>query len=105
MPKLTLTQIKCYETTSGWGDDDVYIEIDGRPFWGPVEMGDDDTKVIDQSWDFQKSATVVVWEYDSGSQHDHIGTIVVTDKNQGKGEMSTHMNGDGSHYQIWGKVD
>lgn len=106
MYRMTLTQIECIDTTSGWGDDDTAIHVNGRLIWGPTEMGDDDRFQIDYSENFEESIRVEVLEYDTGSDHDLIGTVgIVGREAKGKGVQSWKLTGDGSLYKLWGKVE
>ena len=108
--RLRLNYLKCFDTTSGWGDDDTAIHINGRPVWGPISMGDDDGYDIKNkggflSFDFKNSILVEVWEHDSGSDHDLIGrSTIVGSVEQGKGVITRVYGGDGSHYQLWMEV-
>ncbi len=105
MPTLRLERVKCITTTSGSGDDDVYIEVEGQSFWGgdAMEMGEDDTQPIGLDWPFQQRARVVVYEWDEGAD-DVIGGFTARPSDAGQGEQRTQMTGDGGNYEIYWTV-
>ncbi|MFF3884310.1 hypothetical protein [Streptomyces sp. NPDC001914] len=105
MATLTLNKIFCYNTTSGPGDDDVYIKVDGVRVWGEVEMGDADGEDIGESKDFRNKVKVTVYEGDDApSPDDFLGGFWAHQSQAGSGEQAETLNGDGSHYDIFYEV-
>ncbi|MER7056884.1 MULTISPECIES: hypothetical protein [unclassified Streptomyces] len=107
MAKLNLATIQCHSTTSGPGDDDVYIRVDGKMVWPSTtypsyqEMGNDDSEEINETISFTNKAKVTVRDYDDVSPDDSIGSFWVHDSLAGTGEHAQAMNGDGSNYDIY----
>jgi len=102
MSILKIHRLKCNNTTSGYGKDDAYIEIDGEPFWGgdDTEIDDKQTLTVGKEWEFESHAQVIVYDWDEGD-HDKIGGFSVSQKTHKNSELSTKMNGDGSDYEIF----
>jgi hypothetical protein len=102
MPRLVITKLTC---TSGLGDDDVFINVNGIRVWGVVEMDDGTTVSPMSSTQFVRNAVIDVWEYDSGSDNDLIGQTTASAQQLGTGEISVPMNGDDSDYVLQYRVD
>lgn len=100
MPKLVIHSITCNDTTSGWGDDQVFINVNGRRVFGVVDMAEGQTAHPGGETTFNTRAVIDVWEYDSGSDNDRIGQHTARGWQQGTGEHSISMTGDGSEYTL-----
>jgi hypothetical protein len=105
MPRLVITKLTCNDTTSGLGDDDVFINVNGIRVWGVVEMDDGTTVSPMSSTQFGQNAVIDVWERDTGSDNDLIGQTTATAQQLGTGEISVPMNGDDSDYVLQYRVD
>jgi hypothetical protein len=102
-PYLVLKSIKCWETTSGAGDDDVIVWFKGEPMFHQ-EMKGERHRNIDKLRVFDGSEDVWVKEIDEGSRDDLIGKFLVTREMIGWGEQQADLRGDGSHYVVWYEV-
>ena len=93
---MKLDTILCNEVTSAivGGDDDVYITVNGRRVWGIVSMAKGQSQPI--NYEVSEGDKVQVWEYDSGSSDDEIGTFYVS-----AGKFT--LTGDGSNYDLFVK--
>ncbi|KUL67708.1 hypothetical protein ADL34_33570 [Streptomyces sp. NRRL WC-3605] len=105
MATLTLNRIYCHHTTSGPGDDDVYIKVDGLRVWGEAEMGDEDGEDIDVSKNFGTKVKVSVWDADDApSPDDFLGAFWAHKSQANTGEQAEVLTGDGSYYDIYYEV-
>ncbi|MGR4880695.1 hypothetical protein ACIPUC_14985 [Streptomyces sp. LARHCF249] len=97
MSYFQLVGLTCYETTDGFGADQVriYFGFDDLMFFDN-NMEEGDEWDLNQSREFTASEKVSVWESDSGSGDDEIGSFLVTWDNPGEHEIT--LSGDGSHY-------
>lgn len=107
---VVVNKVKCIETTDGIGKDDLYIAIDGEKVWPYFadyeQIGEGEEKIIGGALrSFTGSINVTLWEYDSGSADDEIGTITAYEDASGNGELGQTLNGDGSHYEVYYEVD
>ncbi|MBT2470961.1 hypothetical protein J7E97_24640 [Streptomyces sp. ISL-66] len=99
MATFQLLGLKCWETTDGFGADQVRIifGFDDLMFFDN-DMGEGDEWELVESRQFLASEKVWVKEADSGSGDDEIGMFVVTSEDQG--EHGITLSGDGSHYDL-----
>jgi hypothetical protein len=100
MPKLVIHSVTCNDTTSGWGDDQVFINVNGRRVFGVVDMAEGQTTHPGGEIAFNTRAVIDVWEYDSGSDNDRIGQHTARGWQAGSGEHSVSMSGDCSEYTL-----
>ncbi len=100
MPKLLVNSLTCNETTSGMGDDQVFINVNGVRVFGVVEMESGQTAHPGDSVQFTTKAVIDVWEKDTGSDNDRIGQHTARARLKGKGERSVSFSGDGSDYTL-----
>ncbi len=100
MPKLVLHSLTCNETTSGAGDDQVFINVNGVRVFGVVDMAENQTVHPEDEVPFKTRAVIDVWEFDTGSDNDRIGQHTARGRHKGKGERSISMSGDGSDYTL-----
>lgn len=105
MPKLTLHSITCNETTSGAGDDQIFINVNGVRVFGVVDMAEGQTAHPGDEIKFNTRAVIDVWEFDTGSDNDRIGQHTARARHKGKGERSVSLSGDGSDYTLTYEVD
>ncbi|WP_129798143.1 hypothetical protein [Streptomyces sp. F001] len=108
MPFVIINKVKCNETTDGAGADDLQIKIDGvLVFGGPrgtaIDSGQE--KIVNQSRAFDTIAKVSLWEWDSGSGDDHIGSFFVSASQVDDGERAFNLIGDGSDYDVFYQVE
>jgi hypothetical protein len=108
MAKIFLTQLKCIKTSSGGGDDDVYAKfiVDGRqtgrwPISDDYDMGVGDVAFINQKFSFNKDFKVELWEYDSGSGDDYMGTHIFSATDSGSGKIILHNQNEGNVYELF----
>lgn len=99
MATLDITHIHCYSVTSGAGDDDMGVYIDGVLVFRK-QMGDDDSVTPDVQSTFTNKVKVSVYEIDEVSGHDLIGSFYATKHEAGDGELTEVLTGDGSHYDL-----
>lgn len=104
MPKLVLHSLTCNETTSGAGDDQVFINVNGVRVFGVVDMAEGQTSHPGDAVPFNTRAVIDVWEFDTGSDNDRIGQHTARARQKGKGEKSISLSGDGSDYTLTYKV-
>lgn len=100
MPKLLIHAITCNDTTSGLGDDQVFINVNGARVFGIVDVAEGQTVHPGSEVTFNDTAVIDVWEYDSGSDNDRIGQHTARASQQARGEQSISMTGDGSDYTL-----
>jgi hypothetical protein len=100
MPTLVIHSLACSETTDGAGADDVFINFRGERVWGVVEMDAGQTVHPGVQAHFFVRGRVDVWEYDSGSDNDLIGSFWVHSNQTGRGEMAVSLSGDDSDYTL-----
>ncbi|PAM97138.1 hypothetical protein CJI59_36275 [Streptomyces sp. Alain-F2R5] len=102
MATLILSTVDCYETTDGAGADDLYINVDGGRVFGVEQIDEEESKSIGVSTTFGGAkAKVSLWEYDSGSADDFIGSFFPHISQAGTGEHAVTLTGDGSHYEVF----
>lgn len=101
-PYVLLKSIKCHETTSGTGADDVIVWFEGEQMFRS-EMKGGRHRNINQLRNFTSPAKVWVNEVDADTD-DLIGSFHVTSAQIGHGEQVETMTGDGSHYDLWYEV-
>ena len=99
MPDVVIRSIKCYETTSGMGADDVIVWFKGEQIFRS-EMKGGRQRTIEEMRHFEGTETIWVVEKDKGADNDDIiGRIIVS--GNGCGEQIAAMYGDGSHYDLF----
>ncbi|MEU0557368.1 hypothetical protein [Dactylosporangium sp. NPDC006015] len=100
MTKLVIHSLVCNETSDGMGADDIFINFQGIRVWGTTLVDAGQTHQMEAELDFNVRGRVDVWEFDSGSDNDHIGTFWVNRSQAGTGERSVSLTGDDSDYII-----
>lgn len=101
MPILKVMSIKCHEQEDLTGDDDAYIVINGRKFWGPKSMDTGQTRKINRVYEFNHKAVIKLYEED-WDPDDFLGQHTVT--RQDAGEQELRFAEDGADYSIWVNV-
>ena len=112
MATLALVSIECLET-QGSGADRTFITVNGARAWPVrgtyVEMHENDTEACDpyaripgQPTAFDVSATITIWEWDSGSDHQKIDKHTAGHVERGK-KMRV-FQGNGSKYNLTYRV-
>lgn len=107
MAKIVLNQLKCIKTSSGGGADDVYAKffVDGRetqrwPISGDYDMRVGDVAFINLTFSFNKDLKVELWEYDSTSADDYMGTHVFSATGSGSGKITLSDPKEGNIYEL-----
>ncbi|MCG8970362.1 hypothetical protein [Streptomyces sp. CL12-4] len=96
-------RLKCWETTDGFGADQVAILFRGETIFFDGDMGEGDEWDLDESREFTGSEKVWVKEHDSQDSDELIGSFWVADNNPG--EQTVALTGDDSHYDLQYRVD
>ena len=103
---LKILSIYCRDTTES-GEDEVYLKIivDGKTFRYPksgTRSMNEDSKIarwtVNRVYRYQRSCRVEIWDDDSSSKDDHIGSITAT-PNTKSGKTTTRFR-KGSKYDI-----
>ncbi|MFI1062207.1 hypothetical protein ACH4TC_09960 [Streptomyces spororaveus] len=100
MPNVVIDSVYCAETTDGFGSDQLYIKIDDVQIYGTEEIDAGDNRIINVGRSFGVKAKVSLWEYDSGSADDHIGSFWAHQSQVGEGQQAVTLTGDDSHYDV-----
>lgn len=103
---LYLTSIRCVRTTTGGGEDQIYVKHLGSthgvkkyPTQGKAyAMKAGDVWSPDLSTNAEKKGIIQILEFDSNSGHDLIGTFSFD--NNAVGTYNEKMVGDGSIYEV-----
>lgn len=102
---VVVNELFVRDTTES-GEDEVYLKItvDGveQPRVGPHDMNEDsriERWIINLSYDFTDTFNIEVWEEDSSSGDDLIGSYPVY-IHEAEGEQKANMNGDGGDYTL-----
>ncbi|WP_406494677.1 hypothetical protein OHB06_29430 [Streptomyces sp. NBC_01604] len=93
-----LTGVKCFETTDGWGSDQVTVWFRGSPMFDDECDTGDWWELENTRADFEGPEKVWVKERDAGTD-ELIGSFWVT-PDMGPGLQVATLTGDGSHYDI-----
>ncbi|MDA5281082.1 hypothetical protein [Streptomyces sp. Isolate_45] len=107
MATLNLNTLRCIDTTSGPGADDVYIRVDGDMIYPTTtypsykEFDPGDSAELNRSISFTNMAKVTIRDYDTADPDDLIGSFWVHDSQAGTGEHAESLNGDGSDYDLF----
>ncbi|MGN9793043.1 hypothetical protein ACTMTU_18360 [Streptomyces sp. OZ13] len=101
MATLTINHVHCLETTDGSGADDLYINIDGNRVFGVQQIDSDEDPDVNVSRNFATKTKVSLWEYDSVSADDLIGSFFAHSSQAGEGEHAQALTGDGSRYDVY----
>jgi len=104
MPRLILINLHCIETEDNSGADHVYITIDDAKVWGPVKINDGQTKNIGVNHDFVHRAIVRLYDYDSTSADDFLGSLTVTTSDADGREKEHYFTEDDANYRMNYKV-
>jgi hypothetical protein len=101
MPKFTINKIHCIETSES-GEDEIFFKFLGNDVLVslPKQYDIDDGQIIqvEVMASYKGDLTVELWEYDSSSPDDLLGSITVNENS--KGEYTSEANGDGGKYRI-----
>lgn len=98
--RLIIQAIRCNNQNDNFGDDEIYITIDGLGrVWEMDGVDEEEWIPIDESWTFDGSITVHIMEDDGGAtgQDDHIGAWTITDAYRGPYQSLFQFSG----YQMW----
>lgn len=107
MAKIVLTKLKCVKTSSGGGADDVYAKffVDGReaqkwPISGDYDMNVGDEAFINQTFSFDKDLKIDLWEYDSTSSDDYMGSHIFPATGSGSSKITLSDPKEGNVYEL-----
>ncbi len=101
MATLTITHVKCNYTSES-SHDEIYLKISGEKVWNCDDINDGQTKDVNVDRSFAGDVNVELWEEDSGSADDLLGSITVSENLSGI--HTAEANGDGGSYNIQYKV-
>lgn len=99
IPVLYIKSLQCFRETSGWGDDEISVRINGKEIENHAGMDSGDFWNIGYSRIMEGSVTISIYEEDGiWSDDDHIGSVTV---GTAKGSLNYEdFFGDGSHYRL-----
>ncbi|MCT7978957.1 hypothetical protein [Laspinema olomoucense] len=107
MAKISLSRLKCIKTSSGGGADDVYAKffVDGRetqrwPQGGDYDMNIGDVATLNLTFSFNKDLKIELWEYDTTSSDDYMGTQVFSATGSGSGLVKLTDPKEGNVYEL-----
>ncbi|WP_404959710.1 hypothetical protein [Streptomyces sp. 147326] len=103
MATFQLLGLKCWETTDGFGADQVRILFLDELMFHDSDMNEGDEWELNDSMEFTGSGKVWVEEIDSPSDHDLIDSFFVSADNPG--EQVVTLTGDDSHYDLRYRID
>lgn len=101
MPILRLLTLKCIETEDSSGPDSAYITVGDRKVWGPKDINDGQTKVINKDVKFSRRAEIRLYDEDDLDANDFLGNHVVNKSEAGTGEQSKTFTEDDAVYRLW----
>ena len=101
MPILRLIALRCNRQEDWTGDDDTYITINGTKFWGPKKFDDRQSRTINKDHQFANRAEVRLYEYDTDSDDDFLGSHEVLRDEAGGGEKKINFSNSGASYDLW----
>lgn len=90
MAELHITSLTCDKRQDSVGKDEASLEIGGFTVSGPHSMGKNDVQPLNVRRNFTGSVSVTLFEEDSGSARDNLGTAVIPDGLAGQGNQ-THQ--------------
>lgn len=106
MATVEIKLIECVDTTTGPGDDEIFYDtiVDGSnttryPSSSTEKMGDSSKWKPDQSYPFSNSFEFQLWEEDSVTQNDKIGSFSLT-TSSATGQHTKTLDGDGGTYKV-----
>jgi len=103
MPTIRLQTLTCFETDDDFGKDEPYIKVNDTVVWGPAEIEGAGDTPIEFDVAFEGEATIELWEKDSLSADDLLGSTTVH-AGDGAGEMEARFTYDKAHYRLTFKV-
>ena len=104
MAILRVLRITCHEQEDWTGDDDAYININRKVFWGPKRMDTGQTRVINKPYFFGHRAIIRLYEQDDWDPDDFLGEQTVTRAYIGQGAVELPFKEDDANYSIWVEV-
>jgi len=100
MPILRVLSITCHEQEDWVEKDDAYIRINDVDFWGPKEMGKNQTRIVNKDYKFRRRAIIKLYEEDDLDPDDFLGDQVITKDHIGDGEVELPFKQDDAHYTM-----
>ncbi|HIG73273.1 MAG TPA: hypothetical protein EYQ24_01440 [Bacteroidetes bacterium] len=100
--RVRVTSVKCVETTE-WGEDEVYLTVDGTRYPAGNEsyhdINDGESWSVGASATSTSAVTLTLLEYDTTDDRDLIGTITVPIQKI-HGTYTDTLRGDDGVYEI-----
>ena len=90
MAELHITSLTCDKLQDTGSKDESSLQIGGFTVSGPHTMGKHDVQPLNVRRNFTGSVSVTLFEEDSGSARDNLGTAVIPDGLAGQGNQ-THQ--------------
>lgn len=90
MAVLRIVAIKCDKQDDYWGDDNVYIFVNGKRLWGPTFMDGDGRFVpVNRDFVFKRTARIELFDQDAnydngGGDDDRLGILTVSASDVGE---------------------
>jgi hypothetical protein len=107
---LHLVKIKCVETEDITGPDDVYLHVNGALVWGPLRMNNGEERNMENilPYTFFEGVSLDLYDLDEGipfDDDDHLGNVIITADEVGKGELTCSFKSDGAKYKLTYRVE
>ena len=88
MVELHITSLTCDKRQDSVLKDEASLQIGGFTVSGPHSMGKNDVVPLNVRRNFTGSVSVTLWEEDSGSAGDNLGTVVIPQGLSGQGNQT-----------------
>jgi len=99
MAILRINAIKCIEQEDTWGDDDIYIAVNGSSVWGPQAMDDEQTRPVNVEVAFNRSVEIMLFEVDDADPNDNLGQKELRASDEGEHHLK--FTEDDANYSLW----
>jgi hypothetical protein len=102
---LRLNEIRCETQDDYTGSDQPYLLVKGRQVWsGTMRSGTSQDLDGVPAQPFTNRAQMDLYEYDTLSSDDHLGTQYAAEADKGHGQLEAHFGGQGAHYVVYYEV-
>ena len=88
MAELHITSLTCDKRQDSVGKDEASLQIGGFTVSGPHSMGKNDDVALNVRRNFTGAVSVTLFEEDSGSAGDNLGTVVIPQALAGQGNQT-----------------
>ena len=93
--------MKCNEQEDWTGDDDIYIDINSQRVWS-ARFDKEQSRTINKDFSFVSRAEIRVYEHDTDSPDDYLGSTVVTlNADMINKEIKVNYSNMGASYDLW----